>query len=128
MILLDTHVWVWWCNSPKSISSAALALMESADDLAVSVISCWELAMAIDKVRLKLDRPVLDWIDDSTVLRSVRVVEMSPAIAVTAAQLGRRMHGDPADRIIVATAMEHHATLISKDKSIHRAAMVPVVW
>ncbi|MBI3466360.1 MAG: type II toxin-antitoxin system VapC family toxin [Planctomycetes bacterium] len=128
MIILDTHAWIWWADAPSKLSSKARAAMEGGTDIGIAAISCWELAMLVARGRLQLDRDVLVWIRDSLALPKVRLFPLSPEVAVLAAGLGRDFPGDPADRLIVSTALVHNAKLISKDQRIRSFKQASAVW
>lgn len=127
MIVLDTHVWVWWTSSPEKLSRRARSAIDEGGELLVSPISCWEVAMLVTKKRLDLDRDVLVWIRQALAQPRVDLAPLSPDIAVRAASL-HGLHGDPADRLIVATALHHRAVVLSKDERIRSSELVDVVW
>src|SRR5574341_802371 len=128
MILLDTHVWLWWVSNPSLLSKSAAKAIHAAERVGVSAISCFEVATAVSKGRISLDRDVLEWIEDALALSRVELVTLSPRIAVTATQLGKQFHGDPADRIIVATAIMESASLATKDRRIRKYPGVVAIW
>jgi PIN domain nuclease of toxin-antitoxin system len=83
----------------------------------VPAICVWELAQLVGEGRIRLDRPVLDWVALALAAHPFRLVELSPDIAVAAVELGREgFHADPADRLIYATARAHRAPLLSADR------------
>jgi PIN domain nuclease of toxin-antitoxin system len=127
VIVLDTHVWLWWLSEPSLLSRTAAAAIENADRILISSISCFEVATAVAKGRISLDRDVLEWIEDAITVARMELAPLTPKIAVKATQLGR-FHGDPADRLIVATAMMETATLITKDRRIRKYPGVPTTW
>ena len=127
MIVLDTHAWIWWTSAPGRLSKKARAALDSGGELLVAAISCWEVAMLVQKKRLELDRDVLVWIRQALAQPRVDLAALSPEIAVRAAGLGD-FHGDPADRLVVATALHHRAVILSKDKRIRSCELVDVVW
>jgi PIN domain nuclease of toxin-antitoxin system len=127
VIVLDTHVWLWWLSEPSLLSRTAAAAIENADRIVISSISCFEVATAVAKGRISLDRDVLEWIEDAITVARMELAPLTPKIAVKATQLGR-FHGDPADRLIVATAMMETATLITKDRRIRNYPGVPTTW
>ncbi len=128
MSLLDTHSWVWWVDDPKKLSARARQAVESADELGVCAISCWEVAMLVRKGRLALDRDPLLWVHQALALPRVFLVELSPEIAVRAASFGDDFQGDPADRMIVASAVHLQTKLITKDQRIRSYHGVETVW
>ena len=127
MIVLDTHAWLWWTAAPEKLSRRARTAIEDDDDLLVSAISCWEIAMLVARKRLALDRDVVAWIRQALAQPKVELAPLSPEIAVRAVQLDP-FHKDPADRMIVATALHHRATVLSKDDRIRSSELVDVVW
>jgi PIN domain nuclease of toxin-antitoxin system len=127
LILLDTHVWLWWISEPSLLSRSAAATIDAADRIGVSSISCFEVATAAAKGRISMDRDVLEWIEDALTVPRVELVPLTPRIAVKATQLGR-FHGDPADRLIVATAILESTTLVTKDRRIRKYPAISTVW
>lgn len=131
MILLDTHAWVWWVSNPELMSPAArLAADEAAckRELHVSTISSWELAMLVEKGRLALSLDVRDWIARCEALPFITFVPLSNAIAVESVRLPGFMHANPADRIVVATAMSLGARLVTKDEKILGYTPARALW
>ncbi len=129
MIVLDTHVWFYWINdSIDQLSKKALAAIQSKDTLGISVISCWEIAMLVAKERLRLSIDVQLWIDQALKYPGVKLINMSPEIAVLSTRLPGNFHNDPADRMIVATCMQTHSPLVSKDTKIHSWGNINIIW
>lgn len=129
MIVLDTHVWFFWVNdSREALSRDALQAIESNETLGVSVISCWEIAMLVAKERLRLSIDVQLWVDQALKYPGIKLLNLNPQIAVLSTRLPGHFHGDPADRIIVATCMQHHVPLVSKDKRIQTWGNLRVIW
>jgi len=128
MIVLDTHAWIWWTAAPARLSAKARAAVESAKEISVAAISCWELAMLVAHGRLSFDRDVLTWVRQALAARRIALAPLTPEIAIAAAVMPKGFHGDPADRLIVATAQTLKATLITKDQRIRRAKAVGTVW
>jgi PIN domain nuclease of toxin-antitoxin system len=129
--LLDTHAWVWWVTSDRRLSPAArtsISRAQSKEGLLLSLISLWEVAKKVEKGQLVLDRPITDWLDDATAQPGLHVVEMTRPILVESCRLPGTFHGDPADQIIVATARERDATIVTKDRQIRDYAQVRTVW
>ena len=117
-MLLDTHIWLWWVNEGDRLSDAQRSYIDSADEIAVSAISCWEIALLVSHQRLRLTGTVLDWLETSLVFPKVRLFPISPEIAVEANFLPGEFQKDPADRIIVATARVHNIELLTLDSKI----------
>jgi len=129
VILLDTHAWIWWAaETPRRLTARARRAIEDSPSIAVSAISPWEVAMLVAKGRLELDRDVLVWIRQALALPRVTLVPLTPEIAVRSTRLGAGFPGDPADRIIVASARELGASLVTKDQVLRRAEGVRTVW
>lgn len=129
MIVLDTHVWFFWVNdSLEELSKNAIDSIQSDETLGVSIISCWEIAMLVAKERLKLSMDVQSWVNQALKYPAIKLLNIDPEIAVLSTRLPGQFHGDPADRIIVATCMQYHSSLISKDKKIHAWGNINVIW
>ena len=120
MIVLDTHIWVWWVHGDSSLSASTSALVDSSEQtgIAVSAISCWEVAKLVERGRLTLPCPVSDWLQQALSYPGVRLIELSPRICVESTQLPGEFHRDPADQIIVATARVLGAPLVTVDGKI----------
>lgn len=131
VIVLDTHALVWWINDPGQLSKTAQATVEGArkdNALYVSCISSWEIAMLVQRNRLQLALDVRDWLARCEALPFVKFMPVTTAIAVESTRLPDFPHADPADRIIVATALSLGAKLITKDEKIHLYRNLQSVW
>ena len=120
-VLLDTHVWVWLMLGDRRLGTAARRLLEKAvpeGRLRVSVISVWEVAMLESKGRLTLASDCESWVQEALAAPGVQLAELTPHIAISSTRLPGAFHGDPADRMLVATARESGATLLTADQSI----------
>jgi PIN domain nuclease of toxin-antitoxin system len=120
--VLDTHVWIWLLEgSRKELSNATVNVIEEAAGraaLAVSAISVWEVAMLEAKGRISLSRSVDEWVATALTAPGVRLVELSPEIALESTRLPGDPPKDPADRMIVATTRVVGATLVTCDEQI----------
>jgi PIN domain nuclease of toxin-antitoxin system len=115
MILLDTHIWVnWIMKGNSSLSSAVVNAMQHADGLAVSAISCFEVSLLVKRGKLELPCPVDEWLHEALVNSGVDSLPVTCLIADRAVTLPD-IHRDPADRIIIATAIIHDIKLASMD-------------
>ncbi len=115
MLLLDTHIWIRWQHpqpSSMALSDRLIDLIETADTVAISAISCWELGQLVKRQRVEISLPLDEWVQAA--LADIQVLRIDREIALKAAQLPEH-HRDPADRIIIATALIYHASLISLD-------------
>ena len=120
MILLDTHIWVWWVSKPKLLSTTHLNLLDQGgiDGLAVSIISCWEVAKLVECGKLELDRPVEDWIEQALAKPKLNLVQLSTQIILDSTRLPQPFHRDPADQLLVATARVLNCPLMTVDTKI----------
>lgn len=114
--LLDTHVVHWWSAEPKRVSAPARKALESADELAIAAISWYELAWLANHERIAVTVPIRSWLEG--LASQLRTLAVTPAIADTAAALPASFPGDPADRLIYATAVEHGLDLVTKDRAL----------
>ena len=131
MILLDTHAWVWWVSNPELLSRAARGAADAAaarHELFVATISSWEMALLVEKGRLELALDVRDWITRCESLPFLAFIPLSNAIAVESVRLAGFPHADPADRIIVATALSLGARLVTKDEKLLKYLPTRTVW
>jgi PIN domain nuclease of toxin-antitoxin system len=123
-ILLDTHVWLWWLSgSPRIKSRESKAL----DDLAarelpfIAAISIWEAEMLVSHGRLVLNEPFDPWIHRMSATDTIRVLPLDADVVSSLHALPSSFHGDPADRLIVATARTHALALATHDGKIRRS-------
>ena len=124
-VLLDTHAWVWLVEGREGLAPPGVDLMERASEeslLRVSVISVWEVGVLEAKGRLRFNMECLDWIDQALGLPGMSLMPLTPTICVRSTRLPGDLHGDPADRLIVATARELGATLVTRDTRVLRYA------
>lgn len=122
MILLDTHVVIWAVDDSPRLGARARASIAGDDDRRVSAMVAWEIAMLVDRGRLVLGLPLDTWVERSLASLAARDVPVSRAIALEAGRLGNGLHGDPCDRLMVATARALDAALITADEHILRYA------
>ena len=131
MIVLDTHAWVWWVADPRRLSRAVRDLIEASSSdgtVCISAISCWEVALLAKRGRLDLTMDVADWVARSEALPFVKFVAVDNHIALRSVSLPAPLHDDPADRIIVATALSVGATLVTMDRRLRRYRQVKTIW
>ena len=121
MILLDTHPLVWFFLGEKRLGEQTRDLIATCiegRDTVVSPITFWEIGMLVRKGRLQLGRSAQEWTDFVLASGEVRVAELSPLTALAAGELPRSIHGDPADRLIIATALAVPCPVITADEKI----------
>ena len=128
VIVLDTHAWIWRTIQSNKLSQKARREIKKAVSLLVPAICTWEVAMFVEKGRLALDRDVQIWIKQALSLGNIRLEPLTPAIAVRSTRLPGELSGDPADRMIVATAMEFGAPLVTCDKRILKYPHIRTIW
>ncbi|MEO8735708.1 MAG: type II toxin-antitoxin system VapC family toxin [Edaphobacter sp.] len=120
-LLLDTHVWLWLVFAEPYITPPALAALEAAaaaNLLWISPISMWEIALKHSRGKLALDRPVREWLIHAATLPGLQLAPITPSIAAECAELPSAFHGDPADRLLAATARSEGLTLVTHDKAL----------
>ncbi len=127
-VLLDTHVVHWWSAEPSRVSEPAREALEEADELVVAAIAWYELAWLARHERIVISVPIRTWLQ--SLAAQVRTIGVTPAIAETAVALPSSFPGDPADRLIYATAIEHGLRLVTKDQAIrdHDRPRSLAVW
>lgn len=122
-LLLDTHVWLWLMDGDQRLAKSKKALKEinsalTDNSLCLSAISVWEVAMLEAKGRLSFSLNINEWISDALDTAGLSIVALLPSISIESANLPGDFHGDPADRIIAATALHENLTLVTADKNI----------
>jgi len=131
LILLDTHAWIWFVSNPELLSVRA---MESIDEavrekaVLISSISVWEVSLLVKRNRLALTIDLNDWISRSESLPFFSFLPVDNEIAHKSVLLPPPLHDDPADRIIIASAMIADATLITKDQKILNYPYAKCLW
>ena len=130
MIILDTHVWLWWeLGLPDLRENQRRAISESRDDgIGICSFSCWEVAKLVLGNRFQLPAGISEWFDTSLQHLGVVLLDMTPEIAIEANQLPGDFHRDPADQIIVATARVYHSPLATSDSRIRNYPHVETVY
>ncbi len=123
-ILLDTHVVLWWQAGSGRLSRSARAAVDGASSIGISPISIFEVGLLVAKERIALDRPLRNWVTDLFADPRIDVIEMDATVAAIASTL-ESFHGDPADRMIYASALVSARPLVTKDARIRRYAKGP---
>jgi PIN domain nuclease of toxin-antitoxin system len=131
VIVLDTHALIWWVTGDALLSPPALAAIEqqlSGGEIIISAITAWEIAMLVERERLVLSMDVAAWLTTVAAIENVKFLPVDNDIAIKSATLPGEFHKDPADRMIVATARQLAAPLITKDDKIRAYLHVKTVW
>jgi PIN domain nuclease of toxin-antitoxin system len=119
VILLDTHVWVWWVHGdPIPFELRQAIELREDEGFAVSAISCWEVAKLVEYGRLELPTDLSSWLNLALKESGVSLIPLTPRIAAESTRLPGDFHRDPADQIIVATARIHDLPLATCDEKI----------
>jgi PIN domain nuclease of toxin-antitoxin system len=127
LILLDTHVWIWWLTASPSLKRTerdALDTAAEAGELGLSAISMWEAQMLHAKQRLELPLPFADWLGRATDAQVLSILPLDSEAIIALNRLPASFHGDPADRLIVATARAHDLPLATHDTIIRKSRAV----
>lgn len=121
-LVLDTHVWLWTVEgNQRELSPQAIEAINSASrngDILVSAISVWEMAMLEAKGRISLSRPVEEWVRSALRAPGTRLLPLTPEIAIESTRLPGSAHGDPADRMLIASARVVGGRLATRDRGI----------
>ncbi|WP_233224731.1 type II toxin-antitoxin system VapC family toxin [Thiomonas sp. X19] len=120
-MLLDTHAWVWLLEGDARLGARAVSSIEAAARTGavwVSAISPWEVGMLVAKQRLVFTHDVLDWVQEALAQAALRLAPLTPDIAVGSTRLPGEIHGDPADRLLVATARKLGVALVTAGEAL----------
>lgn len=129
MIVLDTHIWIWWVHGDKRLTSKQLEFIQDNETgvIGISAISLWEIAKLVENERIKLSIPLEKWFTQALNYPGVQIIELTPAIAIESTCLPGEFHKDPADQIIVATARIMKCKLVTSDERILNYSHVKTV-
>ena len=130
MIILDTHVWLWWSlGSPRLREAQRRAILENQNvGIGICSFSCWEVAKIVLGNRFPLPVTISDWFETALRYPGVVLLDMTPEIAIESNRLPGDFHRDPADQIIVATARVYQIPLATSDNRIRRYPHVETVY
>lgn len=119
MIVLDTHIWVWWVQNDSRLTKQQRQWLQNyeSDGLGVSILSCWEVAKLVEKQRLLLPLAIDKWLEVALEYPGVQLLNLSLPIVIDSTQLGG-FHSDPFDQMIVATARFYNFPLLTADAKI----------
>jgi len=128
--LIDTHVLLWWFEQPKKLSLAQRRTLHKASDanaLGVSDATLWEVALLLERGRIRLALPIDEWLARATAAPLIERCGMSPRIAREMMDLRVTRDWDPADRIIVATARVLGVPVVTADARMVDSGLVPTI-
>jgi PIN domain nuclease of toxin-antitoxin system len=130
-VLLDSCTWIWLASDRSRLTSPAaeaIAGARSGSAAHVSVISCWEVAKLVQKGKLAFRIGTSEWIARALGLEGIVLAPLTPSIGVDSTTLPPGLDGDPADQIIVATARQLGAVIVTPDRRIRDYPHVPTIW
>jgi PIN domain nuclease of toxin-antitoxin system len=119
MIVLDTHIWIWWVDQSPRLTAPQRAWIDQhqPNGLGVSIISCWEVAKAVESGRLGLSLPVQDWLETAIAYPNIQLLPLTLPIIIESTNLPG-FHRDPGDQLIVATTRIYQTSLLTADAKI----------
>ena len=129
--LLDTHTWIWWNMNPRNLSQRVTGIISNInayEEMLLSAISPWEFSKLLEKKRIGISCNPEDWINAAMDMPKLRIVPLSPLLSYRSTVFPQPFHDDPADQIIVATAREENATILTKDEKILEYENVSSLW
>ncbi len=128
--ILDTHVLIWMVEAPENLSAKVKTILQTAtaDEIAISAITPWEIAKKTAIGKLRLGCPVASWLKKATNSSGITLLPLGIDVSIESNQLPGIFHKDPADQIIVATARMHQLTLITVDKKLLEYPHVHTLW
>ncbi len=120
MIVLDTHIWVWWVHGDEHLKNDQIRYLQQneAHGLGVSIISCWEITKLVEYDRLVLPCSIAEWFEQALRYPGIILLGLTPRIVVESTQLPPGFHKDPADQLIVASARVLDCQLLTADDKI----------
>ena len=128
--ILDTHTWMWWHMHPEKLSRKVKGLIaaQKYEEILLSAISVWEFCKLLEKGRIGISCDPRDWLETALAMPKLRLAPLSPMIAYRSTALPQLASADPADQIIVATAIEENAVLLTKDELIRQSKGLDTIW
>jgi PIN domain nuclease of toxin-antitoxin system len=119
MILLDTHILLWWQHEPTKLTAEYRSLLDTSEEqIAISTISCWEIAMLVRKSRIHLPTPYAERMQTILTDSDITLLDITMEVIEQLSGLPDSFHGDPADSIIATTALAHKAQLATMDRKL----------
>ena len=129
--LLDTHTWIWWNMNPGKLSQEVkriIANFDGYEEMLLSAISPWEFSKLLEKRRLGISCHPEEWLNTALDMPKLRLVPLSPILSYRSTVLPKPFHNDPADQLIVATARQENATILTKDEKVLEYEYVRSFW
>ncbi|CAD5932134.1 Ribonuclease VapC22 [Planktothrix agardhii] len=119
MIILDTHIWIWWVDDHPKLSPQNRDIIQAhqTSGIGISIISCWEIAKLVEKNRLTFESSIEEWLELALKYPGIQLLPLNLPIILESTRLSG-FHADPADQIIVATAKINALSLITQDEKI----------
>jgi PIN domain nuclease of toxin-antitoxin system len=127
MLILDTHAWFQWVVAPELLPDSVRSWLKASDLLAISAVSPYEIALHVERGRVQINMPLREWFGEAIAGFGIALLPITTDIAACAAALPS-IHRDPWDRIIIATALNYDAMLLTKDDTIPLYPGVKVAW
>ncbi len=129
MIVVDTHIWIWWVHGEAHLTRPQIDAMTAHETsvIGVSAISCWEIAKLVEYGRLELPCSLREWFDQALSYPGIQLLPLTPEIAIESTQLPENFHRDPADQMIVATARVYSCPLVTSDEKILNYSYVETI-
>lgn len=120
MILLDTHIWLWWLDQNDKLKDWQLKLIEKhqKEGIGISIFSCWEVAKLVELKRIVFECSIDEWMTIALMYPGIQLIDLTPHIVIESTRLPGKFHKDPADQLIVATARIHNISLLTSDEKI----------
>jgi PIN domain nuclease of toxin-antitoxin system len=128
VIVIDTHTWLWWVNDETNLSAGARRAIDGADTVGVPTISAMEVAALVRRGKITLDAEARAWVGQALALDRVLELPLTADVALEAGSSGDDFAGDPADRIIYATAIVVGSKLVTRDRFLRRYDPLRTVW
>ena len=127
-IIVDTHYLIWDLQGhPNFDSNIETILTDPDNEIYFCSISYWEIAMLLGKKRIYINQPVEVFCNDLQAFRNYKVLDISPKIAEIVSRYADQINGDPADRIIAATAISQKAFLLTRDKNLRSLSFLNTI-
>ena len=129
MILLDTHIWVWWVMGDERLSAKQKKAINSFenDGLCLSIISLWEVAKLEELGKIILPFKINKWLEEAISYPGIKIIDLSLDIILKSTNLEGNFHKDPMNQIIVATAITKNIPLVTSDNQIKKYKFVKTI-